>query len=185
VTQISPADRVIIAGRPVSLLLSSLLKEAGVSAQASEKPVRARSTEPGTYQAAELTTESGKTAVADTVVAKVAGIATREIPGVYAMGAGIARAFGVVRDRMPGVTSSSITQGVTVEVGERQAAIDLDLVVEYGISIPDLAEGVRRNVIGAVERMCGLEVTEVNITIGDVHLPTDDTPDAPAEPRVQ
>jgi uncharacterized alkaline shock family protein YloU len=118
----------------------------------------------------------------------VAGIATREMPGVYAMGAGMARAVGVVRDRLPGVTSTSITQGVTVEVGERQAAIDLDLVVEYGISIPDLAEGVRRNVIDSVERMCGLEVTEVNITIGDVHLPTDDTPappDPPAEPRVQ
>ena len=162
-----------------------------MSVEASEKPARPersarnRGTEPGTYQAGELSTDLGRTAVADTVVAKVAGIATREMPGVYAMGAGMARAFGVVRDRLPGTTSTSITQGVTVEVGERQAAIDLDLVVEYGISIPDLAEGVRRNVIDAVERMCGLEVTEVNITIGDVHLPTDDTPDAPAEPRVQ
>jgi uncharacterized alkaline shock family protein YloU len=162
-----------------------------MSAQASEKPVRTdrparrRDTEPGTYQTGELSTELGKTAVADTVVAKVAGIATREMPGVYAMGAGMARAFGVVRDRLPGGTTTSITQGVTVEVGERQAAIDLDLVVEYGISIPDLADGVRRNVITAVERMCGLEVTEVNITVGDVHLPTDDTPDPSAEPRVQ
>ena len=162
-----------------------------MSTQASEQPARAerparnRGTEPGTYQTGELSTEFGKTAVADTVVAKVAGIATREIPGVYAMGAGMARAFGVVRDRLPGGTTTSITQGVTVEVGERQAAIDLDVVVEYGISIPDLADGVRRNVINAVERMCGLEVTEVNITIGDVHLPTDDTPDASAEPRVQ
>jgi uncharacterized alkaline shock family protein YloU len=162
-----------------------------MSAQASEKPVpagrpaRSRGNEPGTYETGELSTELGKTAVADTVVAKVAGIATREMPGVYAMGAGMARAFGVVRDRLPVGTTTSITQGVTVEVGERQAAIDLDLVVEYGISIPDLAEGVRRNVINAVERMCGLEVTEVNITIGDVHLPTDDTSDASAEPRVQ
>ncbi|HEX4255886.1 MAG TPA: Asp23/Gls24 family envelope stress response protein [Streptosporangiaceae bacterium] len=162
-----------------------------MSAQASETPVRTerpargRASEPGTYQTGELSTELGKTAVADTVVAKVAGIATRELPGVYAMGAGMARAFGVVRDRLPGGTTTSITQGVTVEVGERQAAIDLDLVVEYGISIPDLADGVRRNVINAVERMCGLEVTEVNITVGDVHLPTDDTPDPSAEPRVQ
>jgi uncharacterized alkaline shock family protein YloU len=161
------------------------LKEWDMSTEASEKPVRARSTEPNTYETAELSSEQGRTAVADTVVAKVAGIATREIPGVYAMGAGASRAFGVVRDRLPGVTGSSVTQGVTVEVGERQAAIDLDLVVEYGVSIPDLAEGVRRNVIGAVERMCGLEVTEVNISVGDVHLPTDETPDDPAEPRVQ
>ncbi len=49
-----------------------------------------------------------------------------------------------------------------VEVGERQAAIDLEVIVEYGVSIPDLADGVRRSVIGAVEQMCGLEVTEVN-----------------------
>jgi uncharacterized alkaline shock family protein YloU len=162
-----------------------------MSAQASEKPAsekparRVSRNEPGTYQAGQLSTELGNTAVADTVVAKVAGIATREMPGVYAMGAGLTRAFGVVRDRIPGVTSTSITQGVTVEVGERQAAIDLDLIVEYGISIPDLADGVRQNVISAVERMCGLEVTEVNITVGDVHLPTDDTPDPTAEPRVQ
>ena len=135
-----------------------------MSAEASEKPARVSRNEPGTHQAGQLTSEFGNTAVADTVVAKVAGIATRELPGVYAMGAGMSRAFGVVRDRFPGVTSTSITQGVTVEVGERQAAIDLDLVVEYGISIPDLAEGVRRNVIDAVERICGLEVTEVNIT---------------------
>jgi uncharacterized alkaline shock family protein YloU len=160
-----------------------------MSAEANEKPARVSRSrsrnEPGTYQAGQLTSEFGNTAVADTVVAKVAGIATRELPGVYAMGAGMSRAFGVVRDRIPGVTSTSITQGVTVEVGERQAAIDLDLVVEYGISIPDLAGGVRRNVIDAVERICGLEVTEVNITIGDVHLPTDEDPDPTAEPRVQ
>src|ERR1700744_3298203 len=151
----------------------------------SERPARTRVNEPGTYQAGELVSDQGKTAVADTVVAKVAGIATRELPGVYAMGAGMARAFGVVRDRLPGGTTTSITQGVTVEVGERQAAIDLDLVVEYGISSPDLADGVRRNVINAVERMCGLEVTEVNITVGDVHLPPDDAPAPTAEPRGQ
>ncbi|HEY2278473.1 MAG TPA: Asp23/Gls24 family envelope stress response protein [Streptosporangiaceae bacterium] len=158
-----------------------------MSEEASDKPARVSHSrnEPGTYQAGQLTSEFGNTAVADTVVAKVAGIATRELPGVYAMGAGMTRAFGVVRDRLPGVTSTSITQGVTVEVGERQAAIDLDLVVEYGISIPNLADGVRRNVIDAVERICGLEVTEVNITIGDVHLPTDEDPDPTAEPRVQ
>src|SRR6201992_299943 len=128
-----------------------------MSAEASERPARVSHSrsEPGTYEADQLTSEQGNTAVADTVVAKVAGIATREMPGVYAMGAGMARAFGVVRARRPGVTSTSITQGVTVEVGERQAAIDLDLIVDYGISIPDLAEGVPRNIIDAGERMCG------------------------------
>jgi uncharacterized alkaline shock family protein YloU len=115
----------------------------------------------------------GSTRVADTVVAKIAGLATVEVPGVYALGGGAARALGALRERIPGATSN-VSQGVTVEVGERQAAVDLDLVVEYGVAIADLARGVRRNVIGAIERMTGLEVVEVNVVVNDVHLPTDD-----------
>lgn len=134
--------------------------------------------------AAELIGELGKTTIADTVVAKVVGMATRDVPGVYAMGAGMSRAFGTMRERLPGMAGPGITQGVTVEVGERQAAVDLDLIVEYGVSIPDLAAGVRRNVINAVEKMCGLEITEVNITVGDVHLVGEEAAE-PAEPRVQ
>ena len=122
---------------------------------------------------AELTSEHGRTSIANVVVAKIVAIATREVDGVYNMGTGSARMIGAVRQRVPG-TSASNTQGVSVEVGERQAAADLDLVVEYGVSIPDLAAAVRDNVIGAVERFCGLEVTEVNIGIDDVHIPGDD-----------
>ena len=87
-----------------------------------------------------------------------------------------------VRQRVPGVQSSA-TQGVAVEVGARQAAADIDLVVEYGVAIPDLANAVRGNVITSVERICGLEVTEVNVNVDDIHLPgeQDDT----GEPRVQ
>ena len=77
------------------------------------------------------------------------------------------------RERIPG-SSQSVGQGVAVEVGERQAAIDLDLVTEYGLSIVDLSRAVRRNVIEAVEGMTGLEVTEVNVLVNDIHLPTDD-----------
>lgn len=124
--------------------------------------------------ASELVTESGRTAIADSVVAKVVGVAAREVPGVYEMGGGMSRAMGAVRERLPGGgAGSGLTQGVAVEVGERQAAIDLDLIAEYGVSIPDLANGVRRNVTNAVEKICGLEVTEVNIAVDDVHLPTD------------
>jgi uncharacterized alkaline shock family protein YloU len=132
----------------------------------------------------ELVDQVGKTTIADTVVAKIVGMATREVPGVHAMGAGMSRALGTMRERIPGVAAPGLTQGVTVEVGERQAAIDLDLIVEYGVSIPDLAAGVRRNVITAVEKMCGLEITEVNITVGDIHLVGDEA-EEPAEPRVQ
>ena len=132
---------------------------------------------------AELTSDHGNTSISDVVVAKIVAIATREVDGVYAMGTGTARVLGAVRQRVPG-TRTSETQGVTVEVGERQAAADLDLVVEYGVSIPDLAAAIRGNVISAVERFCGLDVTEVNIGIDDIHLPGDEDTDTSA-PRVQ
>jgi len=131
---------------------------------------------------AELVTEHGRTSISDVVVAKIVALATREVDGVYAMGTGSARMIGAVRQRVPGARTSD-TQGVSVEVGERQAAADLDLVVEYGVSIPDVAAAVRANVIGSVERLCGLDVTEVNIGIDDVHLPGDQ--DADTTPRVQ
>ena len=132
---------------------------------------------------AELVSEHGHTTIADTVVAKIVAVATREVDGVYAMGAGAARMAGAVRQRLPGARVSE-SQGVAVEVGERQAAADIDLVIEYGVAIPDLAAAVRRNVINAVERICGLEVTEVNISIDDIHLPGDEEPEA-GESRVQ
>ena len=62
----------------------------------------------------------------------------------------------------------------TVEVGERQAAVDIQLVADYGVSIADLSAGIRRNVISAVERMTALDVTEVNIEVQDIYLPSDD-----------
>lgn len=132
-----------------------------------------------------LVTEQGRTSIADGVVAKIAGIATREVDGVYAVGGGAARALGAVRERIGG---KSHGQGVSVEVGERQAAADVDVVVEYGYAIADVADGIRRNVIRSVERMTGLEVTEVNVTVGDIHIPgeenDEDTSDQ-REPRVR
>jgi uncharacterized alkaline shock family protein YloU len=120
-----------------------------------------------------LITPKGTTSIESGVVAKVAGMAAREIPGVYDMGAGTARALGTVRGMVGG--QQNVMQGVSVEVGERQAAADLQLVVDYGVAIPDVATAVRRNVITAVERMCGLEVTEVNIKVADVHMPGQDS----------
>ncbi|MEU0316120.1 Asp23/Gls24 family envelope stress response protein [Nocardioides sp. NPDC006273] len=116
-----------------------------------------------------LASEHGRTSIADTVVSKIAGIAAREISGVHDLGGGAARAAGALRERIPG-SRTNLGQGVAVEVGERQAAVDLDIVAEYGTSIPDLASAIRRNVKASVERMTGLEVTEVNITVHDVFL---------------
>ena len=135
-------------------------------------------------RAAKLTTEHGTTVIADGVVAKIAGLAAREIPGVYDMGKGMGRTFGALRSRVPGATSQpAATQGVSVEVGERQAAIDLDVVTHYGQSIVEVTEAVRRNVIDRVEGMTGLEVTEVNVAVDDLYI--EGEPEEPKEPRVQ
>ncbi|WP_031074969.1 Asp23/Gls24 family envelope stress response protein [Streptomyces sp. NRRL S-118] len=117
----------------------------------------------------------GRTTVADVVVAKIAGMAVRDVPGVYAMGGGFARSMGSMRERMPGAgAGKSVTRGVSVEVGEVQAAIDLEIVVDYGVSITDVAGAVRESVISAVERMAGREVVEVNIMVSDVKLPDEE-----------
>ncbi|THV30852.1 Asp23/Gls24 family envelope stress response protein [Glycomyces paridis] len=131
-----------------------------------------------------LASDQGKTTIADQVVAKIAGIATREVAGVYSLGGGVSRTVGALRERIPG-SRTNFGQGVSVEVGERQAAVDLDLVADYGIAIADLAAGVRRNVVDAVERMTGLEVTEVNIVVHDVHLEGDSEDEGDADPRVE
>ncbi|MFD7880823.1 Asp23/Gls24 family envelope stress response protein [Streptomyces bauhiniae] len=137
----------------------------------------------GATEADEPAATRGRTSIADVVVVKVAGVAAREIPGVHAMGGGLSRTIGAVRDRVPG-GRANVGRGVKVEVGERQTAIDLDLVVEYGVPIADLARDVRENVIDAVERITGLEVVEVNVTINDVHLPDDEDPAPETTSRV-
>ncbi|MEO7060750.1 MAG: Asp23/Gls24 family envelope stress response protein [Lapillicoccus sp.] len=123
-----------------------------------------------------LVTSQGRTTIADTVVAKIAGIATREVSGVHALGGGAARAVGSLMERIPGGRTNH-SQGVSVEVGERQAAVDIELTAEYGVAIADLAAGIRRNAIASVERMTGLEVSEVNVTVQDVYLESEDASD--------
>jgi len=107
-------------------------------------------------------------------VAKVAGIAAREVSGVYALGGGGARALGAIRDA---VNATDLTQGVKVEVGETQAAADITIVVDYPAPIQDVAENVRQAVTDAITRLVGLQVVEVNVDVNDVHLPSDDADD--------
>jgi uncharacterized alkaline shock family protein YloU len=111
--------------------------------------------------------ERGGTRIADNVVAKVAGIAAQEVEGIQ-MGGGTAVAVGGF---LNSVTGGGPTRGVRVEVGEQEAAVDLSLAVEYGKSIPQISEAVRRNVINKVENLTGLRVVEVNLTVHDVLLP--------------
>ena len=132
--------------------------------------------------AVEIPATRGRTTIADGVVEKIAGLAARDVVGVHAMGSGLSRTFGAVRDRVPG-GGKSVTRGVKAEVGEAQTALDLEIVVDYGVSIADVARDVRENVIAAVERMTGLEVVEVNIAVSDVKLP--DEEDEEPESRLQ
>lgn len=117
-----------------------------------------------------LPIDNGSTTVSEIVVAKISALAAREVAGVHALGLGAARSVTSVRDRIPG-NAPAPTSGVAVEVGQTQAAVDLDIVVEYGTPITQIARDVRRHVIAAVERLTGLQVVEVNITVDDVNLP--------------
>lgn len=123
----------------------------------------------------------GKTVIVDPVVAKIAGIAAREVPGVYALGGGAARVVGAIRDAMG---NSDLSQGVKVEVGETQVAADVTIVVEYPMPLHEVAQQVRAAVADAIESLIGMEVAEINVTVSDVHIAGDDDDDAPAESRV-
>lgn len=125
-------------------------------------------------------TSRGTTIVADGVVAKVAGIAAQDIPGVYALGGGAARALGSIREA---VGQKDLTQGVNVEVGQTQVAVDVTLVVEYPHPLQKVADDVRDAIYAAVEDVIGMEVTEVNVSITDIHIDSEDTEEksAPAK----
>jgi uncharacterized alkaline shock family protein YloU len=116
-----------------------------------------------------LQTERGNTQIEDSVVSKIAGIAAQEVDGVR-MGGGTSQALGGFISSVTG-SSGGQSRGVSVEVGEVESAIDITLTVEYGKSIPQIAEAVRRNVINRVENLVGLNVTEVNISVNDVFFP--------------
>ncbi|WP_125616284.1 Asp23/Gls24 family envelope stress response protein [Specibacter cremeus] len=122
----------------------------------------------------------GRTVISDNAVAKVVGMAARNVPGVHALGSGAARSIGAIRDA---VGATDLTQGVRVEVGETQVAVDLVLVAEYGHPLQALANTVRATVYTAVEDLVGRDVIEVNIEVADVYIPGPDADRAPARPR--
>lgn len=122
----------------------------------------------------------GKTVIVDPVIAKIAGIAASSVPGVHALGGGAARVIGSIREA---VGAKDLGQGVNVEVGEKQVAADITIVAEYPEQLQRVASDVRAAVADAITELAGMEVTEVNVTVVDVHIPGDD--DVPAPERVQ
>jgi len=128
-------------------------------------------------------TSAGATVIVDSVIAKVAGIAAREVPGVFALGGGAARALGAIRDAM---NNTDLTQGISVEVGETQVAVEITIVVEYPLPLQVVANDVRAAIYRAITELVGMEVTEVKVTITDVHIPSqDDVVETVTETRVR
>lgn len=141
------------------------------TAETSEQaaPAKAQRSESGS-----LESNSGTTTIADAVVTKIAGIAAREIPAVFEMGGSATRAIGAAAQKVG--LGDERAQGVSVEVGERETAVDLVVLIEYGESIPQTANAIRDNVIKRIEGITGLVVTEVNISVNDLHFAGDEEP---------
>ena len=119
--------------------------------------------------------EIGAIKITDEVVAIIAGIAATEVPGVAGMSGGIAGGIAEALGR------KNLSKGVKVEAGEKEAAIDLYIIVEYGFRIPDVAWSIQEKVKKAVETMTGLSVIEVNIHVQGVNIERDHKKEIPEE----
>lgn len=109
----------------------------------------------------------GSIRIADEVVGIIAGLAATEVPGVAGMSAGLVGGIAEMLGK------KNLSKGVKVEVGEKEAAVDLYIIVEYGVRIPDVALRVQENVKRAIESMTGLDVVEVNIHVQGVGFAQD------------
>lgn len=109
----------------------------------------------------------GTIRIADEVVSIIAGLAATEVEGVAGMSGGIAGGIAEILGR------KNFSKGVKVEVGEKEAAIDLYIIVKYGVRIPDIALSVQEAVKSAIENMTGLSTVEVNVHVQGVGFPED------------
>ncbi|GIO11808.1 alkaline-shock protein [Cohnella xylanilytica] len=109
-------------------------------------------------------TEMGTIQIAPEVIEVIAGLATVEVEGVAGMSGGISSGIAELLGR------KNLSKGVKVEVGQKEAAVDVNIIVEYGRRIPEIAAEIQRNVQRSIETMTGLNVVEVNVHIHDVHF---------------
>lgn len=119
----------------------------------------------------------GAIKIADEVVSIIAGLAATEIEGIAGMSGGVVGGIAEMLGR------KNFSKGVKVEVGEREAAVDLYIIVKYGARIPDVALSAQENIKKAIETMTGLSVVEVNVHVQGVHFPEDE--EKPEEMRVR
>jgi uncharacterized alkaline shock family protein YloU len=118
---------------------------------------------------ATLPASRGRTTIADEVVQKIAGIAAREVPGVYDLGGDVARVFSAVKERLH-IGEESASQGVSVKLEGKTADITITIVIEFGFQVFSVTEKVREKVISSVENLLGLEVTNVDVVVDDIHV---------------
>jgi uncharacterized alkaline shock family protein YloU len=121
---------------------------------------------------ATLPAERGTTTIANEVVEKIAGIAAREVPGVYDLGGDTARVLTAVRERLH-LGDESKAQGVSVKLSGKEADLSITLVLEYGFVVSSVTDKVREKAISAVEHLLGLDVTNVDILVDDIHVDTE------------
>ncbi|HZB33661.1 MAG TPA: Asp23/Gls24 family envelope stress response protein [Streptosporangiaceae bacterium] len=117
----------------------------------------------------------GRITIEDEVAEKVAALAALEVDGVADLGGDVERALESVRGRI-GVGQRRGDQGVRAKVNDREVAIDVTIVVEYGRVAMDVATAVKANVARQANHMLGMRVTEVNVTVDDVSLPGERRP---------
>jgi uncharacterized alkaline shock family protein YloU len=116
-------------------------------------------------------TEIGTIQIAPEVIEVIAGLAAIEVKGVAGMSGGFAGGIAELLGR------KNLSKGVKVEVGQREAAVDVSIIVEYGYKIPEIAADIQNNVKRSIEMMTGLHVVEVNVHIHDVHFKSADRPE--------
>jgi uncharacterized alkaline shock family protein YloU len=112
----------------------------------------------------------GRINVADEVVEKVAALAATEVEGVADLGGDFERAIESVRDRV-GVGHKRGDQGIKAKINGREVSVDVTIMIEYGNVVMDVARQVKHNVASQTQRMLGLTVVEVNVTVDDVKMP--------------
>ena len=113
----------------------------------------------------------GSVRIADEVVGTIAGLAATEVNGIAGMSGGLVGGIAEMLGK------KNFSKGVKVEVGEKEAAVDLYIIVEYGVRIPDIALTVQEKVKSAIENMTGLEVVEVNVHVQGVGFVSEEVED--------
>lgn len=114
----------------------------------------------------------GKIEMSEEVVATIASLAARQVSGIHALGRSRFISFG-----------ESLTRGVDAEVGAREAALDLEVIIDHGVDIREVSAELRKRIAAEVDKMAGRKVIEVNINVVGIHLPEDEQEAPPVPSR--